>query len=70
MREHAELLDGWFDLDRGIRDFRKHAGWYTTTLGEAALFKRTFNQLTSAEQQLQSVQNYFESLMNKKETAI
>ncbi|MES3006996.1 MAG: tRNA dihydrouridine synthase DusB [Pseudomonadota bacterium] len=55
---------------KGVLFARKHVGWYTTTLGEAELFKRTFNQLTSAEQQLQSVQNYFESLMNKKETAV
>lgn len=34
MREHAGLLVDWFDqfgaFDKGIRDFRKHAGWYLT----------------------------------------
>ena len=30
MREHAAMLDAWFDFDRGIRDFRKHTGWYLT----------------------------------------
>jgi nifR3 family TIM-barrel protein len=30
MREHAVLLDAWFSVDRGLRDFRKHAGWYMT----------------------------------------
>ncbi len=55
---------------KGVLFARKHVGWYTAALGESELFKRTFNQLTSAEQQLQSVQNYFESLMIKKETAV
>jgi nifR3 family TIM-barrel protein len=30
MREHAVALEAWFDFDRGMRDFRKHAGWYMT----------------------------------------
>ena len=29
MREHARLLCGWVGERIGIRDFRKHATWYT-----------------------------------------
>ncbi len=30
MREHAAALEAYFDRDRGMRDFRKHACWYVT----------------------------------------
>lgn len=28
MRQHARLLADWFGEDSGMRDFRKHTGWY------------------------------------------
>jgi nifR3 family TIM-barrel protein len=30
MAEHARLLQEWHGDDHGVRDFRKHAGWYLT----------------------------------------
>lgn len=69
LRHIAQLYELYGEF-KGVLVARKHVGWYTSALGEAGSFKRDFNQLTTAEQQLQSVQNYFESLMIKKETAV
>ena len=30
MAEHARLLADWLGEDGGLRDFRKHTGWYLT----------------------------------------
>jgi tRNA-dihydrouridine synthase B len=67
---HISQLYELYGECKGVLFARKHVGWYTSALGEADTFKRAFNQLTSAEQQLQSLQNYFESLINNKETAV
>ena len=47
MREHAQLLDGWFDADRGIRDFRKHAGWYLTGYPVGPAIRRSLGMVSS-----------------------
>lgn len=47
MAEHAALLDAWFDGDRGIRDFRKHAGWYVTGYAVGPDMRRRLGMVNS-----------------------
>jgi nifR3 family TIM-barrel protein len=47
MREHAQLLWEYFELDRGIRDFRKHAGWYVTGYSVGPDMRRRLGQVSS-----------------------
>jgi nifR3 family TIM-barrel protein len=47
MREHAQLLWDYFELDRGIRDFRKHAGWYVTGYSVGPDMRRRLGQVSS-----------------------
>jgi len=54
---------------KGVLFARKHVGWYTGSLPQAEEFRRQFNQLNSPVPQLQSVEHYFNVLINKKEIA-
>jgi tRNA-dihydrouridine synthase len=41
MRAHAELLCGAFGEDLGVRQFRKHAGWYLTGFPVGSAVRRS-----------------------------
>lgn len=47
MRRHAQLLDAYFDFDRGIRDFRKHAGWYMTGYPVGPSMRKSLGMVSS-----------------------
>ncbi len=50
MREHAELLTGWFGEGPALRSFRRHASWYTKGFrGSAALRQRLMQVSTLRE---------------------
>lgn len=50
MLEHARLLSDWLGERRAMRDFRRHATWYTKGFhGSAALRKRLMKVTTLAE---------------------
>jgi nifR3 family TIM-barrel protein len=54
MRAHAELLCDAFGQDLGIRQFRKHSGWYLTGLPVGSAVRRALAQTCSlAEVQAQ-----------------
>jgi nifR3 family TIM-barrel protein len=40
MAEHARLLHDWHGDDHGVREFRKHAGWYLTGYAVGGEFRR------------------------------
>ncbi len=67
---HMNQLYELYGEFRGVLIARKHVGWYTGNLEEAETLKKSFNQLTSADQQLYNVRNYFESLIKHKETVV
>lgn len=50
MVQHAELLCDHLGADRGIRDFRKHTGWYLKGFPTGPEVRRTLNQARSLEQ--------------------
>ncbi len=48
MRGHAALLVEWSDELRGMRDFRKHCGWYLHGYAVGGDVRRRLNRVSSA----------------------
>jgi tRNA-dihydrouridine synthase B len=63
MMEHLSSLHNFYGEYLGIRIARKHLGWYVQNLPEGANFRKSFNLLDSASEQLASAQEYFEQLI-------
>ena len=59
LMEHLSGLYELYGEYTGVRVARKHLGWYLKKRKDARDFKNRFNQLASAEQQLQLVNRYF-----------
>jgi nifR3 family TIM-barrel protein len=49
MIEHAELLADWMGESRGIRDFRKHTGWYLKGFPTGNEIRRRLNKVDSLD---------------------
>lgn len=47
MRDHVELLCASFGEDLGVRQFRKHAGWYLTGFAVGPVVRRSLGQAGS-----------------------
>ena len=47
MREHAELLTGWFGEGPALRSFRRHASWYTKGFRGSAALRQRFMQVST-----------------------
>ena len=63
MMEHLSSLHNFYGDYLGIRIARKHLGWYVQNLPKGANFRKSFNLLDSASEQLASAQEYFEQLI-------
>ena len=50
MRTHADLLCRSFGEDLGIRQFRKHAGWYLTGFAVGPVVRRSLGQAGSLDE--------------------
>ncbi len=50
MVEHAELLCQWMGEMRGIRDFRKHTGWYLKGFSTGNEIRRQLNRVGSLDE--------------------
>lgn len=64
--KHISQLYELYGEFKGVLFARKHVGWYTGLIDETYAFKKLFNQLSSPEQQLESVRNYFDALIHQK----
>ena len=62
--KHMTQLHELYGDFRGVLFARKHVGWYTEHIEAASGFKALFNRLESPEQQVRTVQDYFDALMN------
>ncbi len=60
---HQHLLDHYdfYGEIVGVRSARKHIGWYINNLPESEIFKKQINEVDSCEEQLESVDTFFES---------
>ncbi len=50
MVRHAEALCGHMGADRGVRDFRKHTGWYLTGYPVGGEMRRRFSMISSLDE--------------------
>ena len=50
MIEHLDLLSEWLGPERGIREFRKHTGWYLKGFAVGPRVRHSLNQLSAREQ--------------------
>lgn len=50
MVEHAELLCAWMGEEHGIRDFRKHTGWYLKGFPAGGEMRARLNRVGSLEE--------------------
>ncbi len=62
--KHIAQLYELYGEFKGVLFARKHVGWYTGSIGQADGFKKLFNQLSSPEHQIESVENYFDDLIH------
>jgi tRNA-dihydrouridine synthase B len=61
-RGHLQDLHAFYGETAGVKIARKHIGWYTRALPQAAALRARFNQLESSAAQLAEVDRYFERL--------
>lgn len=47
MARHASSLETWFESDKGVREFRKHAGWYLKGYPVGGAMRARFSQVSS-----------------------
>ena len=69
LRSHIQELHNFYGEYMGLRIARKHVGWYLKTLAEGKTFSKAFNQIEHAQEQIESVTEYFEQLITKEEKA-
>jgi tRNA-dihydrouridine synthase B len=59
---HLQELYAFYGRETGVKVARKHISWYTKGLAGSASFRHGMNQLTGCEEQLDSVNRFFEQL--------
>ena len=59
---HLQELYAFYGRETGVKVARKHISWYTKGLAGSASFRHDMNQLASCEEQLDSVDRFFEQL--------
>jgi len=73
LTSHIQALHEFYGSFMGVRITRKHLGWYLKGLKADTIntesFRRTFNRLELAEEQLDSIQTFFEHLPQTEEQA-
>ena len=64
MLAHLRDLYDFYGPEPGVRIARKHIGWYCAERPHAEAFRGSVMQVTSAEQQLAMVREYFDALID------
>jgi len=64
---HIRELHGFYSQGKGARIARKHVSWYLQEHAPNDQFRRTFNAIEDASEQLEALEAYFENLSVKKE---
>lgn len=66
---HLQALHEFYGEYMGVRIARKHVNWYLKTLPNNDRFRTVFNALECPELQRESIQRYFEPLIQEEELA-
>ena len=64
LTEHLHALHDFYGELMGVRIARKHVGWYLQAHDPEKQFRKRFNAIDSAQEQTQSIQQYFAGLRN------
>lgn len=64
---HLHTLYAFYGDYTGVRMARKHISWYSKGQYHGAAFRQAVNRVDDAQQQLNMVATFFDSLINKKE---
>ena len=67
LADHLQDLYAFYGEDAGVRIARKHIGWYTRDLAGSVEFRRSMNQLETAQQQMNAVDAFFGRLAQHNE---
>lgn len=62
MLEHVSNVHQFYGEFMGARIARKHVGWYLADHDKDRVFRRAFNAIEDAQQQLEQLERYFEQL--------
>ncbi|MGQ0286444.1 tRNA dihydrouridine synthase DusB [Pasteurellaceae bacterium 22721_9_1] len=57
--QHIAALHQFYGAEKGYRIARKHVGWYLQGIFPDSDFKQTFNAITSADEQLVALEDFF-----------
>ncbi|MDO6582696.1 tRNA dihydrouridine synthase DusB [Photobacterium sp. 2_MG-2023] len=60
--EHVQALHAFYGEYQGLRIARKHVSWYLKEQASAGDFRRTFNALENAQEQIDALQGYFDNV--------
>lgn len=63
MINHMKNLYDFYGEKRGVLVTRKHVSWYSKGQRNGSSFRHAFNQLETANEQLESAEQFFQSLM-------
>ncbi|WP_096085363.1 tRNA dihydrouridine synthase DusB [Agaribacterium haliotis] len=69
IEQHLNDLHAFYGPVQGTRIARKHFGWYCQYLANGEHWRKQFNQLQEAEQQLELTDKYFQWLFSYEEEA-
>ena len=65
--EHVQTLHHFYGEDQGVRFARKHVAWYLEKILENQDFRRGFNALVNASEQLDALKYFFDKLQHNEE---
>lgn len=65
LREHLDDHFRFYGEATGVKVARKHIGWYVRGIAGAAAFRRSVNEMSSAEAQLAAINQFFERLQER-----
>mgnify|MGYP001988884206 FL=1 len=63
LKEHVTAVHAFYGAQNGVRIARKHVGWYLMEHDKDRQFRKVFNALESAEEQLQAIDHYFNNVL-------
>lgn len=66
---HLKELHHFYGEHMGTRIARKHVGWYLKSHKDGSDFRKDFNKLDTAQQQIENIIKYFERLSNGEDIA-
>ena len=63
LKEHETAVHAFYGAQNGVRIARKHVGWYLMEHDKDRQFRKVFNALEYAEEQLQAIDHYFNNVL-------